>query len=118
MRRSRRQRSERRRASALAALFALLLQAFLIQTHVHAPSLAFAAQSQTVADFAEADAIEAERASCTLCDMLRAGGATLPPASGSPSVEPASAGVGAVGHAPAPQAPAHDWRSRAPPSLL
>jgi hypothetical protein len=114
----------RRGSFGLAALFAIALQVFVVQTHVHALGAAHAASafaqssSDATAHARDGAAGETQRA-CIVCQALANAGRMLAPAAA--QVLPADAGTAA---ARAPQirsvvaAPAHSWQSRAPPIVL
>lgn len=113
----------RRGSFGLAALFAIALQVFVVQTHVHAfgaahAALAFAQSPDDATAHARDGAGEAQRP-CIVCQTLADTGRMLPPAAA--QVQPAAARAVA---APAPAirfvaaAPAHSWQSRAPPIVL
>jgi hypothetical protein len=117
--------ARRRPALALAAVFALLFQTFVTQTHFHAPGVPGAAQATQAAQ-AEASAVHLEsrqpqdhQPACVICETMAAAGAAVL-SSGAESL--LFAGVGVLTRAPAPplapRAYSHSWRSRAPPSVL
>lgn len=114
----------RRGSFGLAALFAIALQVFVVQTHVHAVGAAHAtpATAQSLRDATaqarDGAAGEAQR-TCIACQALADAGRMLPPAAA--QVLPADARTAAA-TAPkirvAAAAPAHSWQSRAPPIVL
>jgi hypothetical protein len=124
--RSRRREGEsaRRPAFALIALLAVFLQAFVVQTHVHAPgTVAFIGHELNAATVSDDSApfvaaIDGDQAVGVLCQVPAAAGATTVP---SPTVTfatecPADAAIIALSLAP--QLHTHSWRSRAPPTFL
>lgn len=120
-----RQIGERRRqpAFALAALFAVFLQAFVVQTHVHG-SLGAArpayeqANAQPGQSSAEVSAPDAHQVACALCQTLATAGAALLPSDAAAVAAGKSADAGPAALSLAPLAHTHSWRSRAPPSFL
>ncbi|MGE0740225.1 MAG: hypothetical protein AB7O98_02695 [Hyphomonadaceae bacterium] len=111
-------RSRRPRLGALAgALLAVFLQAFVVQTHVHAFAPVNASFEQSGAAHIDDVHVSAtHQASCIVCDVLAASSrAALPEAPNFLCV----AGVAFESAAPvlprAPPAPALPWQSRAPP---
>ena len=73
----------RRSVFALAALFAVLLQAFVVQTHIHAPIAPIGAAIERVADgsnppIATVSASDEHQAfACVLCQTLASGGSAI-----------------------------------------
>lgn len=115
-------RTGRRPALALAAAFALLFQAFVTQTHFHAPGLPGAVQLarvETLAIHAEPGLPPDHQPACIICETMAAAG-TAVLSNGADSLLFADAGV--VTRAPTPQlgpqAYSHSWQSRAPPFVL
>ncbi|MES1199094.1 MAG: hypothetical protein ABUS48_03850 [Pseudomonadota bacterium] len=115
----------RRRPAVWLALFAMLLQAFVVQTHVHhAGADQPFAVSASVSSSAHANELafappSAKTADCLLCQALAGSGrAVLPEGVALPEIRAvlvrAIAGVVAFAAAP----PAHPWQSRGPPSHL
>jgi Protein of unknown function (DUF2946) len=107
--------------ATLVALLALLLQGFLVQTHVHVFSLAASYEQSagaTHSDSAHLDAAH-QQASCVICQALaNSGRAALPQAPKfvahlSGTYETA---VRAIRNAP--RSLTHSWQSRAPPIAL
>lgn len=110
-------------APLLAALLAVFLQAFVVQTHVHAFALGAPAIERTQENASHtdsADVVSAHHAAvCAFCEALRSGGRTILP----PVVEIVGERqvlVEAYARAlPAtPQIISHAWRSRAPPQAV
>jgi hypothetical protein len=128
MSRSRRQTGApraRRSAFALAALFAVLLQAFVVQTHIHAPVAPIGAAIERVADGSNAPTTivsapdEHQVFACVVCQTLASGGSAIlaEPISGLVAAEATSEAASYT----LPRAPliaAHPWQSRAPPTVL
>lgn len=110
----------RRGSFGLAALFAIAVQVFVVQTHVHAFGVAHAAftQNEATAHALDGTAGEAQR-SCVVCQAQAEAGRMLAPA----AAQVVHAGGLAFAQA-APDirfvaaAPAHSWQSRAPPIVL
>lgn len=101
----------------LAAMLAILLQTFAVQTHVHAFGQAWSYERSDATASHVTQLSHAElQPSCALCETLaRAGRTALAAASG--VVEPGDTTFGRASIAirQAPLHPAHAWRSRAPP---
>ena len=129
MSRSRRQatatRAQRRPAFALAALFAVLLQAFVVQTHIHAPAAPIGVAIERVADGADTQATHVSAAdehqafACVVCQALARGNSAVLAAAASSLVATEAISEAATYALPrAPPIAAHPWRSRAPPFVL
>lgn len=108
----------------LAALFAILLQAFAIQTHVHiytpfsAPALVQAGGEDAHAHGAHASLAHGQ-VLCAICQALAASGTAVLPPDANLTETPAIAREAAAIVLPdAPRAQTHSWRSRAPPISL
>jgi hypothetical protein len=115
----------RQPALRFAALLALLLQVFLVQTHIHPASLPLslgverAEASDNDLSGAELSAPDDHQVGCVLCEVLAASGAVaLPDASSLVEAESARSEAAILALAQAPRAHSHYWRSRAPPSRL
>lgn len=115
----------RRYAFALAALFAVLLQAFVVQTHIHAPVAPIGAAIERVALGSDAPIAivsapdEHQAFACVICQTLASSGSGIlsQPISGVVSAEATSEAATYI----LPRAPpiaAHPWQSRAPPIVL
>ncbi|HYD87386.1 MAG TPA: hypothetical protein VEA80_07920 [Vitreimonas sp.] len=126
MRRSRQNstRPSARRASRfgplLAALLAVFLQAFVVQTHVHAFAFGAPAVERSESAAAEnhaSDVVGAKHAgACVFCEALRSSGrATLPLAAEISAEHSVAAEASTLAIQLAPFAASHSWRSRAPP---
>lgn len=107
-----------RAAVTLAALLAVFLQAFVIQTHVHAAAANPAAIAQAAADTARGgEHVRAthHQIACDVCLLAHAGRAALPdaPALAAPPRVVADHATPAI-RAP-PRTIALAWQSRAPP---
>lgn len=115
-------RSGSRALVTIAALIAIALQAFIVQTHVHAfaAPVAIAAQAgQASADHAEHASNGHAQAACVICMTLAASGrATLANAAALSAEHRASFDVATFVLPRAPPAISHAWQSRAPPIAL
>ena len=106
----------------LVALFALLLQAFEVQTHVHAYGVAPApvAGASSVAHHQANEphaSLPHPQLLCVVCQALAAAGGAVVPAGGTLTTAVAIAREAAAIVAPdAPRVLAHAWQSRAPPA--
>jgi len=103
----------------LVAFVAVLLQAFVIQTHIHVPVAPVASAAVSGSDQApHATASNHHRFACVFCQALAAGGvATLTTSAivhGAYQTNTASD----IALALAPHTRSHSWQSRAPPSFL
>jgi hypothetical protein len=111
----------RRQAFTFAALVAVFLQAFVVQTHVHAPATMLGAgyeQSSTDTHDVTAHASAADQKTmCALCQVLSNPG-TAPPSDAIWLAADRADDAAAVALALAPSAISHFWQSRAPPSFL
>lgn len=112
-----------RAATLFAALLAVFLQAFVVQTHVHAfGNVREAGYEQSIAGNAGSDvhATNAgEKFGCAICDVLAsAGHSTLPEAPDVATEAVASNEATALAIRRAPRALTHSWQSRAPPIAL
>lgn len=110
-------------APLLAALLAVFLQAFVVQTHVHAFALGAPAIERSQNDTSHAEGVHVvsahHAAACVFCEALRSSARTILP----PVVEIVGERqvlVEAYARAlPAtPQTVSHAWRSRAPPQAV
>lgn len=112
----------RRQAVTFAALLAVFLQAFIVQTHIHVPAaIQFASgyeQSSEHAHDVSAHATASDqKVMCTLCQVLSNGHTLL----ASPAIVLAATQTSSasdIALALAPRALSHFWQSRAPPSFL
>jgi len=112
----------RRQAVTFAALLAVFLQAFIVQTHIHVPAaIQFASgyeQSSEHAHDVSAHATASDqKVMCTLCQVLSNGHTLL----ASPAILLTTTKTNAasgIALALAPRALSHFWQSRAPPSFL
>lgn len=112
----------RRQALTFAALFAVFLQALIVQTHIHVPAaIQLASGYEKSADPEHGAAIHGtasdEAMSCALCQVLSYSQTllTAPALLLSASRSNTSS---AVALALAPRALSHFWQSRAPPSAF
>jgi hypothetical protein len=107
-------------AFALLALFAIVLQAFVVQTHFHAAAPVAGGYEQRVDSDQEQHvaATDEHRLACVLCQTLAtAGAAALPTEAFVLAAERASQAA-TIALAIAPRVHTHSWRSRAPPTFL
>jgi hypothetical protein len=115
--------ANRRIATVFAALLAVFLQAFVVQTHIHASpfapiNLSFERSVDASGGDTQVSAAGDHQRFCAICQALAAAGAaTLP--SGASLISTDSAGEQAIlALTLAPHAHTHSWQSRAPPSFL
>lgn len=110
----------RRQAVTFAALLAVFLQAFIVQTHIHMPAaIQFAAgyeQSSAHDTSAHATASD-QKVMCALCQVL-SNSSTLLTSSAILLATMQTNAAGDVALTLAPRALSHFWQSRAPPSFL
>ncbi len=115
-------RNGSRAVVTLVALIAIALQAFIVQTHVHAfaAPVAIAAQAdQASADHTEHASNVHAQAACVICMTLAASGrATLATSTALPAEHVATFEVATFVLPRAPPAISHAWQSRAPPIAL
>jgi hypothetical protein len=110
-------------AFSFAALLAVFLQAFVVQTHVHAyaapVSASFELPAHAVHDSSEhVSADSGHQAVCMICQALAtAGTATLTSATPIAAVEHVTEAA-MLALSLAPLVHSHSWQSRAPPSFL
>lgn len=112
-----------RPAFALLALVAVFLQAFVVQTHVHAigAPLSIGFHQQAAAhdgDGARATAKTEHQLICAICQALAASGNAALPNAAIALVAERSNAVAVVALALAPRTISYLWQSRAPPSFL
>jgi hypothetical protein len=115
-------RSGARIAFVFAAMLAVFLQAFAVQTHIHAlaaPVIAAgheqAADSSATPDGAHATVAD-HQTICVICQALAANGnATLADAAQLAALTASSNETAALAIRRAPRALTHSWQSRAPP---
>jgi|GEM_PF-2240415 len=110
-------------APVLAALLALFLQAFLVQTHVHAFALGTPAIERSQDDPAHADdghvASTQHAAACVFCEALRSSGrSVLAPAIVIAGERQVIVETAVLAFPSTPHAISHAWRSRAPPQAV
>lgn len=113
----------RRLTFALAALLAVFLQAFVVQTHVHAPfaplNLAYAQPADSTQDGSvHASATDEHRLVCAICHALTSSSTLLPHHAAIAVTADRSNTLAIVALALAPTAISFIWQSRAPPSAL
>lgn len=123
-------RSSARRTGArtlftLAALLAVFLQAFAVQTHVHAYGMASAsvltqaAGESEAADDTDHTSATHHQTACVICQALASSGrALLPDAPVIALVAGLTSEAAAIDIRQAPRVLAHAWQSRAPPIAL
>jgi hypothetical protein len=122
-RRSRRPPGHQRRGPAfvLAALFAVLLQAFVVQTHIHAPAAPIGIAVEQTSDAAHAEVSapsDHQTVTCAVCQTLAGGGGLMLVADAPSFDAPHAVNEAAVFALPrAPPSASHAWQSRAPPIL-
>jgi len=107
-------------APVFAALLAVFLQAFVVQTHIHAFGIAAPAIERSVdgADDGHIASAEHER-TCVVCQALLSNGRALLPSTAEAAPKPALVAVAAPLALPqTPHGVSHSWRSRAPPLSL
>lgn len=109
----------------LAALLAVFLQAFAVQTHVHAYGFASAPVVAQASDNGEASddtahaSLAHEQTLCVICQALASSGrALVPEVPAIALVASATSQLAAIEIRDAPRAIAHAWQSRAPPTAL
>lgn len=109
-----------RLAFTIAALFALFLQTFVVQTHIHAIAFAPTSIERSAGHAADiAQAATDHQAACVICQTLASTGrATLTPASALILAQHAANDVAAIELRAAPRALVLPWQSRAPPIAL
>ncbi|MGQ0532052.1 MAG: DUF2946 family protein [Caulobacteraceae bacterium] len=129
MRRSHRQTESatkrRRPAFGFAVLFAVFLQAFVAQAHIHGPTglggIGFEQPASSGAEQSseQVTARDDHQVACALCQVLATARALSLPTAASVlgASRPAGAAV-AITPRLAPQLLSHSWQSRAPPSIL
>ena len=110
-------------APVLAALLALFLQAFLVQTHVHAFALGAPAIERSQDDPAHADdghvASTQHAAACVFCEALRSSGRSVLAAGAEIAGErQVVIEAEALALPVTPRTISHAWRSRAPPQAV
>jgi cytochrome c551/c552 len=109
-----------RGAFALVATLALLLQAFVVQTHTHAFSapIVVATEAQAGAH-AEDTSVPHHKSGCILCQALAHSVQALTPSTAQvAALTGATYETAALALRRAPRALSHTWRSRAPPISL
>lgn len=110
-------------APLLTALLAVFLQAFVVQTHVHAFGVAsvpaIERSSETAAAHADETASPLHKASCLFCETLASSSRAMLPSAAAVEAQPDAAPEAALRliRQP-PRFSSHAWRSRAPPIRL
>lgn len=111
--------AHRRIAFAWVAMLAVFLQAFVVQTHVHAMTQGAAGIEQTQSSGGQHVTAGAEHAlSCALCHALATHGAAPIPSATSVLALERTSEAAILALALAPRVISHAWRSRAPPTSL
>ena len=116
-----------RRLATLTAVFAILLQTLVVQTHVHGFGEGYTGASFVGALNGVVPAVQSEglrapadaQSECILCQMLATTGATI--LSASPALTTAAFLTPNAARPEirlVPETPAHAWQSRAPPIVL
>ena len=115
----------RRSAFALSALFAVLLQAFVVQTHIHTPVAPVGAAIERIADASTAPIAivsapdEHQAFACVVCQTLASGAGAILIQSVSGLITAEATSEAATYTLPrAPPIASHSWQSRAPPTVL
>jgi hypothetical protein len=111
-----------RPAFALIALLAVFLQAFVVQTHIHAIgaplSIGYQQPVEAHDDAAHATATSEHQLICAICQALATSGTAALPNAAVALVAEQSNAVAVVALALAPRTISYFWQSRAPPSFL
>lgn len=110
----------RRQALTFAALLAIFLQAFIVQTHIHVPAviqIAAGYEHSSAQDVNAHATASDQKVMCALCQVLSHSNTVL----ASPAILLATMHANAasdIALALAPRALSHIWQSRAPPSFI
>ena len=111
-----------RPAFALLAMLAVFLQAFVVQTHVHAPvaplSIAFEQPAAAHDDAAHVTAPSEHQLICAICQALAASAMAILPGAAVALVADQTNAIAVVALSLAPRITSYSWQSRAPPSFL
>lgn len=111
-----------RTATVFAALLAVFLQAFVVQTHIHAapfaPIKVGVERSLDTSGETHVSIGSEHQRFCVVCQTLAAAGAAMLPSAASPIAADTDDAEAVAAIARAPRAHTHSWRSRAPPSFL
>lgn len=112
-----------RPAFALLALVAVFLQAFVVQTHVHAIGAPLSIGFHQPAAANDDDGVHATAKTehqlvCAICQALATSGTATLPGDAVALVAVQSNAVAVVALALAPRTISYFWQSRAPPSFL
>lgn len=113
-------KSARLWATRFAALLAVFLQVFVVQTHVHArvPASAAGYEQTSSVDASHVEAAHHAQVACALCQIQASSRALTPSAATLEAVETTSVVEPTIEIRPVEIAPSHSWQSRAPPTLL
>ena len=112
----------RRQTVTFAALLAVFLQAFIVQTHIHIPAAAqltsgYEQSSVDTQDVSAHATASDQKVMCALCHVLSGSNAVLTTPAIVLSTTQSNA-ANDIALALAPRALSHFWQSRAPPSFL
>jgi len=116
--------SWRQRGSTLAALLAVVLQTFVVQTHIHTPvaplHFVYAQAAGATSDdgSAHAKASNSHQVLCLICQTLATSGSAMLPSAAIVAATTQTNDEAVVALAQAPRVHSHSWQSRAPPSFL
>jgi hypothetical protein len=116
--------AKRHPAFALIALLAVFLQAFVAQTHVHAPGTVAVVGHELLGAKAsddstpQASASDSNQVAAVLCQVPALAVAAPIPGPATVAATQGSADEAIVALSLAPQLHTHSWQSRAPPSFL
>lgn len=110
-------------AFVLTALLAVVLQAFVVQTHVHVSgvtySVSYSQQASGSHDLSiDASAAGDHQVACVICQAMATAGTAMLPSAAIIAATVSTNADTILALARAPRAHTHSWRSRAPPSFL
>lgn len=109
-------------ATVFAALLAVFLQAFVVQTHIHAPldsvGLRIARAASDYDATTRVSLATDQQRFCPVCEAMAVAGAATLPTSASVLAMDAAGERAILALSQAPRPHTHSWRSRAPPSFL
>lgn len=110
----------RRQAFTLAALLAIFLQAFVVQTHIHTPVAPIALSAAETGGHGDQHVVSASDHPriCAICQVLSSSSAAPLPDAAAALVAERTSAVALVALALAPRTISYFWQSRAPPSFL
>jgi hypothetical protein len=114
--------SWRGQAFTLAALIAVFLQAFVVQTHIHTPASMLGIgyeQSSTLSDVVVGHVTSGDqKIVCAVCQALSSAGSAPLVSNASLVLTGRTNAAAEIALALAPRSLSHSWQSRAPPSFL